>query len=45
MGEKTNSEGALVGKKEGKSLLRKPIRRWEGSNKTDVSEIKWDDTD
>jgi hypothetical protein len=32
----------LVGKPEGRKLLRRPRRRWEGSIKMDLKEIGWE---
>jgi hypothetical protein len=38
-GEKRNAYGKLVGKPEGKSLLRRPRRRWVDNIKID---LRWD---
>jgi hypothetical protein len=39
MGEGRGVYRALVGKPEGKSLLRRPRRRWEDNIKMDLREI------
>jgi hypothetical protein len=44
MGEKRNAYRILVGKKEGKSPLGRPRRRWVDNIKMDLGEIGWDDT-
>jgi hypothetical protein len=39
MGPKTNAHRILVGKPEGKILLKRPRRRWEDNIKIDLREI------
>jgi hypothetical protein len=41
----SNHTRILVGKPEGKRLLRRPKRRWVGNIKIDLSEIGWDGMD
>jgi hypothetical protein len=45
MGEKRIAYRILVGKPEGKKLLRRPRRRWVEYIKIDLREIGWDDVD
>jgi hypothetical protein len=40
-GEKKNPYRILVGKPEGKRLLRRPRRRWEDNIRMDFREIGW----
>jgi len=39
MGERRNAYRVLVGKPEGKRLLRRLMHRWEDNNKMDVKEL------
>jgi hypothetical protein len=41
MGEKRNAYRILVGKREGKGPLGRPIRRWEDNINMDLREIGW----
>ncbi|KDR18535.1 hypothetical protein L798_07353 [Zootermopsis nevadensis] len=43
MGERRNAYRVLVGKSEGKRLLKRPRDRWEDSIKMDFREIGWHD--
>jgi hypothetical protein len=45
MGEKRNAYRLLVGKPEGKRLLRKPRRRWVDNIRMDLVEVGWGDVD
>jgi hypothetical protein len=45
MGHKRNAYRILLGKPEGKKLLRRPRRRWVNNIKTDLREIGWDGMD
>jgi hypothetical protein len=45
MGEIKNAYKILVGKPEGKSLLRRPRRRWENNIRMDLREIGWEGVD
>jgi hypothetical protein len=45
MGEKRNAYRILVGKPEGRRLLRRPRRRWLDNIKIDLREIGWDGVD
>jgi hypothetical protein len=45
MGEKRNAYRLLVGKPEGKRLLRRPRRRWTDIIKMDLLEIGWGGVD
>jgi hypothetical protein len=45
MGRKRNACRFLVGKPEGKRLLRRPRHRWEYNSKTDLKEIGFDSVD
>jgi hypothetical protein len=40
-----NAYKILVGKPEGKISLARPVRRWRGSNRTDIKDIGRDDVD
>jgi hypothetical protein len=44
-GEKRNAYKILVGKPEGKILLKRPTRRWVNNIKMDLREIRWDGMD
>jgi hypothetical protein len=41
MGEEKEVYKVLVGKREGKRSLERPIRRWEDGIRMDLSEIGW----
>jgi hypothetical protein len=41
MGERRGAYRALVGKPEGRRLLERPRRRWEGNIKIDLREVEW----
>jgi hypothetical protein len=41
MGEKSNTYRILVGKPEGKRLLRRPRRKWVDNIKMDLRKIGW----
>jgi hypothetical protein len=45
MGEKTNANGLLVGKPEGKRPLGRPRHRWMDNIKMNLREIGWDGMD
>ncbi|KAJ4445522.1 hypothetical protein ANN_12202 [Periplaneta americana] len=45
MGESRNAYRVLVGRPEGKRLLRRPRRRWEDNIKMDLREVGYDDRD
>jgi hypothetical protein len=45
MGAKRNAYRILMGKLEGKSLLRRPRRRWVGNIRINLGEIGWDGMD
>jgi hypothetical protein len=45
MGEKRNAYRLLVGKPEGKILLRRPRRRWVDNIRMDLGEVGWGDVD
>jgi hypothetical protein len=42
MGAKRNAYRILMGKLEGKGLLRRPRRRWVDNIRIDLGEIGWD---
>jgi hypothetical protein len=44
IGEKRNMYRLLVGKPEGKRLLRRPVRTWVDV-RMDLGEVGWDDVD
>jgi hypothetical protein len=45
IGEKRNARRILLRKSEGKTVLRRPRRRWEDNIKIDLREIGWDGMD
>jgi hypothetical protein len=45
MGEKRNTYRLLVGKPEGRRLLRRPRCRWMDNVRMDLGEIGWDGAD
>jgi hypothetical protein len=45
MGEKRNAYSLLVRKREGKSSLGKPRRRWVDDIRMDLGEVGWGDVD
>jgi hypothetical protein len=45
MGEKRNAYGLLVVKPEGKSIFRRPRRRWVNNIKMDLGEVEWSRVD
>jgi hypothetical protein len=45
MGEKRNAYRLLVGKPDGKRLLRKPRHRWSNNIRMDLGEVGWSDVD
>jgi hypothetical protein len=36
-----DEDRVLVGKREGKRLLGRPMRRWEDNVKMDLQEVRW----
>jgi hypothetical protein len=45
MGEMRNAYNILVGKAEGKRLLRRPRHRWEGDIRMELRETEWEGLD
>jgi hypothetical protein len=45
IGDKRNTYRILMGKPEGKRVLRRPRRGWVDNNKMDLREIGWDGVD
>jgi hypothetical protein len=45
MGEKKNAYRLMVGKPEGKSLLRRPRLRWVDNVRMNLGEVGWGDVD
>jgi hypothetical protein len=43
--ERRGVQTVLVGKPEGKRLIRRPRRRWENNIKVDLGEIGWRSVD
>jgi len=45
MSEMRNAYSILVGKPEGKRLLRRPRRRWEDNIRMNLKKIEWEGVD
>jgi hypothetical protein len=43
MGDRRSTYRVLMGRPEGRSLLRRPRRRWEDNIKMDLQEVGWGD--